>query len=142
MTRMSTTTIAMMSRTWMKPPIVYDVTIPSNHRTRRITKMVQSISYLHLKECASFIREKLLLRPDRGLAIPVLFPFFRRSKRDAVDEGGTGGGTGTALPILSELTLAVPHPQRDARNGRPFFRFRGAEGAGPCRLSADPLRRS
>jgi hypothetical protein len=33
----------------MKPPIVYDVTIPSSQRMSRITKMVQSISYLHFE---------------------------------------------------------------------------------------------
>src|ERR1035438_1682175 len=40
MTRMRTMTIAMTSRMWMKPPIVYDVTMPRSHRTRRMTKMV------------------------------------------------------------------------------------------------------
>src|SRR5664280_3144709 len=43
MTRMRTMTIAMTSRMWMKPPIVYDVTMPRSHRTRRMTKMVQSM---------------------------------------------------------------------------------------------------
>src|SRR5664280_436709 len=43
MTRMRTMTIAMTSRMWMKPPIVYDVTMPRSHRTRRMTKMVQSV---------------------------------------------------------------------------------------------------
>src|SRR5512143_2151578 len=43
MTRMRTITIAITRRTWMKPPSVYDVTIPRSHRTSRITKMVQSI---------------------------------------------------------------------------------------------------
>ncbi len=38
-----TTTIAMISRIWMKPPIVYPLTNPRSHIIMRITKIVQSI---------------------------------------------------------------------------------------------------
>src|SRR5659263_304911 len=43
MTLISTTTIAMTRRTWMNPPIVYEVTKPSAQRTSKMTAMVQSI---------------------------------------------------------------------------------------------------
>jgi hypothetical protein len=36
----------MTSRTWIKPPAVYDVAIPSAHSTSRITHIVQSILLL------------------------------------------------------------------------------------------------
>jgi len=42
------TTIAMTSKMWMYPPKVYELTNPSNHKTSRITKIVQSMSS-HLK---------------------------------------------------------------------------------------------
>jgi hypothetical protein len=35
--------IASTSKMWMNPPKVYELTIPSNQRTRSITAMVQSI---------------------------------------------------------------------------------------------------
>jgi hypothetical protein len=38
------TTIATTKRMWMNPPSVYELTIPSNHSTNRITKIVQSIT--------------------------------------------------------------------------------------------------
>lgn len=40
-----TTTIAMISRIWMNPPIVYPLTKPSSHRIMRITKIVHSILF-------------------------------------------------------------------------------------------------
>ena len=43
MTLINTTTMAMMSSKWIKPPSVVEVTIPSNHRISKITKIVQSI---------------------------------------------------------------------------------------------------
>src|SRR5579863_403437 len=33
----------MTSRMWMNPPSVYDETTPTSHRTRRMTKIVQSM---------------------------------------------------------------------------------------------------
>jgi len=42
----TSTTTAMTKRMWMYPPSVYELTNPSNHRTNRITKIVQSISHL------------------------------------------------------------------------------------------------
>jgi hypothetical protein len=46
MTRIRTTTIARIKRMWMKPPRVYELTIPSSHKMSRITKIVQSIGAL------------------------------------------------------------------------------------------------
>jgi hypothetical protein len=43
MTRTRNTPRATTSRTWMKPPIVYDDPIPSNHITIRIRAIVESI---------------------------------------------------------------------------------------------------
>src|SRR6185295_18676153 len=43
MTRMSTTTTAMTSKMWMKPPRVYELTIPSAQRISSTTNRVQSI---------------------------------------------------------------------------------------------------
>ena len=43
MTLSNTTTMAMISSRWMNPPSVVEVTIPSNHRISKITKIVQSI---------------------------------------------------------------------------------------------------
>jgi hypothetical protein len=37
----------MTSRIWMRPPIVYDVTIPSNQRIIRIVAIVISMVSLH-----------------------------------------------------------------------------------------------
>jgi hypothetical protein len=34
---------------WIKPPSVYDVTIPSNHKIISRTKIVQSIEHLQFK---------------------------------------------------------------------------------------------
>src|ERR1700733_7675543 len=42
MIRSSTTTTATTRRIWISPPIVYDVTIPSSHRTTRTTTSVDS----------------------------------------------------------------------------------------------------
>ncbi len=36
----------MTNRMWTNPPIVYEVTSPSAHRIKRITKIVQSIFQL------------------------------------------------------------------------------------------------
>lgn len=41
-----TTTIAMTSRIWMNPPIVYPLTNPRSHSIIRITKIVQSMFIL------------------------------------------------------------------------------------------------
>src|SRR5262245_22127409 len=43
MMRINTTAMAMTSRTWMKPPIVYELTTPSSQSTISTTKIVQSI---------------------------------------------------------------------------------------------------
>jgi hypothetical protein len=43
MIRISTTANAMSSKMWMNPPKVYELTIPSAHKTSRITKIVHSI---------------------------------------------------------------------------------------------------
>jgi hypothetical protein len=43
MTFTSTTIMAMTSRIWISPPMVYEVTIPNSHITIRITQIVQSI---------------------------------------------------------------------------------------------------
>jgi len=40
---MTSTTSARTSKIWINPPNVYELTRPSNHRTSRITKIVQSI---------------------------------------------------------------------------------------------------
>jgi len=42
MTRINTTAMATISKMWMKPPSVYDVTIPSSHKTSKTTKTVVS----------------------------------------------------------------------------------------------------
>jgi len=40
----NTDAIASNSRMWMNPPSVYDVAMPSNHITSRMTKIVHSMS--------------------------------------------------------------------------------------------------
>src|ERR671919_2321694 len=52
-TRRITTTTAMTSRMWMKPPIVYELTIPRAHRMSKITKIVHSIENPPLLELAA-----------------------------------------------------------------------------------------
>jgi len=44
MTFTSTTIIAITSRIWIRPPMVYEVTIPNSHSTIRITQIVQSMT--------------------------------------------------------------------------------------------------
>jgi len=43
MRRTKTAMMASTNKMWMNPPIVYELTIPSNHNTMSITAMVQSI---------------------------------------------------------------------------------------------------
>src|ERR1039457_14071 len=43
-------TTATTSRTWMRPPIEYEVIIPRAQRTRRITKIVQSMVFPSFRE--------------------------------------------------------------------------------------------
>ena len=43
MTRIRTMTIATTSRTWIKPPIVYDVTTPRNHSANATAKIVENM---------------------------------------------------------------------------------------------------
>src|SRR6185369_3303859 len=55
--RINTVASAKTSRMWIKPPNVYDETIPSNQRIIKRTKMVQSIEHLldipHDTQCVS-----------------------------------------------------------------------------------------
>ena len=44
MTFTRTTIIAITSRIWINPPMVYAVTIPNNHNTIRITQIIQSMT--------------------------------------------------------------------------------------------------
>src|SRR5262245_37368638 len=46
MTRTRTMTMAMISRMWMKPPMVYEDTRPSNQRMSRTTAMVHNMAVL------------------------------------------------------------------------------------------------
>src|SRR5437870_11716623 len=49
----------MTSSRWIRPPIVYAVASPSNHRTRRTMKMIQSM-FPH-----SFLRGSLMLSTSK-----------------------------------------------------------------------------
>jgi hypothetical protein len=40
---------------WMKPPKVYDETIPNNHRIINTTKIVQSIEHLQIIRTGSLL---------------------------------------------------------------------------------------
>src|SRR5659263_425922 len=69
MTPISTTTIAMTRRTWMNPPIVYELTKPTAQRTSRITAMVQSIFLTSCRVIATFfhcLELMLILSDGRG----------------------------------------------------------------------------
>ena len=44
MTRTSTVIMAITSRIWINPPMVYDVTIPRSQSTMRTTQIVHNIS--------------------------------------------------------------------------------------------------
>lgn len=46
MMRTSTTTMAITSRMWIRPPMVYEVTTPKSHKITRTTQIVQSIKFL------------------------------------------------------------------------------------------------
>jgi hypothetical protein len=43
MSLINSTTTATISRRWMNPPMVVEVTIPSAHKTSRMIKMVHSM---------------------------------------------------------------------------------------------------
>lgn len=53
MTRIRTTKITKTKKMWMNPPIVEDVTSPRSHKPSKITKIVQSIWALFLKQLKS-----------------------------------------------------------------------------------------
>ena len=48
MMRINTTATANISKVWIKPPNVYEVTIPSSQRTISKTKIVQSMEHLQI----------------------------------------------------------------------------------------------
>jgi hypothetical protein len=48
MMRINTTATANISKMWIKPPNVYEVTIPSSQRTISKTKIVQSMEHLQI----------------------------------------------------------------------------------------------
>src|SRR5438874_4944938 len=60
---MTSTTSARTSKIWINPPNVYELTRPSNHRTSRITKIVQSIVTSSKTEPQLSPRESTLLIP-------------------------------------------------------------------------------
>src|ERR1043166_3779368 len=55
---MMSTTSAITSSRWMKPPSVYELTRPSSHSTSRMTKIVQSIQILSVRVFSCFAHRR------------------------------------------------------------------------------------
>jgi hypothetical protein len=68
MTLTSTIIIAITSRIWIRPPMVYEVTIPNNHSTNRITQIVHSIT-------STSIIDWLHVASAYAVSLPVIQPY-------------------------------------------------------------------
>src|ERR1700737_4725691 len=85
MTRISTTTIARTSRICTKPPSVYELTIPSNHKITRMIASVQSKSIVSLLYLSHGLGKLLKFCPT-NYALRGTLPAPRRPLHSAVLE--------------------------------------------------------
>ncbi len=74
--------MAITKRIWMKPPIVYELTIPSSQRTSSMTKMVQSMTFPFPVVAQQFSRQALSSREHTqyGLRRAVKSPWVMKTR--------------------------------------------------------------